>query len=57
MQIPGSMRTSHYLLNDHRTFIASRFGVLYLAASPLGMLIGCAEKYAVSIARVWRRVV
>jgi hypothetical protein len=57
MQIPGSMRTGHYLLNDHRTFTARRSGVLYLAASRIGMLIGFADKYAVSIAWVWRRVV
>jgi hypothetical protein len=57
MQIPGSMRTGHYLLNDHRTFIARQSGLLYLATSLIGMLIGFADKYAVSIAWVWRRVV
>jgi hypothetical protein len=57
MQIPGSMRTGHYLLNDHRTFINRRSGALSLAASLIGMLIGFAGKYAVSIAWVWRRVV
>lgn len=57
MQIPGTMRTGHYLLNDHRTFIARRSGAHSLAANLVGMLIGFADKYAVSIAWVWRRVV
>jgi hypothetical protein len=57
MQIPGTMRTGHYLLNDHRTFIARRSGAHYHAANLVGMLNGFADKYAVSIAWVWRRVV
>jgi hypothetical protein len=57
MQIPGSMRTGHYLLNDHSTFIARRPGVLPPAATLIGILIGFANEYAVSIAWVWRRVV
>ena len=57
MQIPGSMRTGHYLLNDHQTFIARRSGVHSLAAKPIDMLIAFADKYAVSVAQVWRRVV
>jgi hypothetical protein len=51
------MRTGHYLLNDHRTIITRRSSVLSLAASLIGMLIGFADKYAVSIAWVWRRAV
>jgi hypothetical protein len=57
MQISGSMRTSHYLLNDHRTFMARRSGVHSLAAKLIDMLIAFADKYAVSVAQVWRRVV
>ena len=57
MQIPGTMRTGHYLLNDHRTFTARRSGVHSLAAKLVGVPIGFADKYAVSIAWVWRRVV
>jgi hypothetical protein len=57
MQISGSMRTSHYLLNDHRTFMARRSGVHSLAAKLIDMLIAFADKYAVSVVQVWRRVV
>jgi hypothetical protein len=51
------MRTGHYLLNDHRTFTARRPGVHSLAAKLVGTPIGFADKYAASIAWVWRRVV
>ena len=57
MQIPASMRTGHYLLNDHWTLTARQPGALSLAASLVGMLISFADKYAASIASVWRRVV
>jgi len=49
--------TGPYLLNDHYTFTAPRPGLFFLAANLVGILIGFANKYAVSVAWVWRRVV